>query len=179
MAVDATVALPAQPTVGSTNLIPLGGDGWVAPHSVYSVDQQVVHDASGGIANNQVRFDPRYTQLVSYMLAEQTSGAATVLMTYTIQCDAQDRIAVTVPLLLQAQSGLSVTNRGLWTPPAMLCSAGLGADDDPPFVSLITDNTDTETTVLRVRIYNFDKRARERVPLPQLLASLYRGSNVT
>ena len=177
MSVSAQTALPAQPTTGSVALVPLGGDGWVAPHSAYTIEQTVTHDASGGSATNEIRFDPRYTQLLSYINCLQTSGADAVEVAFSVECSSNDRILVIKSLPLVAVSGLSTTNTGLWTPPAILCSAGLGVAGDLPFFRVVVDNVDTETTIMRARVYNFDKRARERVPLPQLLGTLVRGTN--
>jgi len=177
VSVTSAFELPAQPTNGTVGLQPLGGNGFTAPHSVYSVFEQVTHDASAGNASISCRFDPRYTQLVSYIGVGQTSGAATVDYFLEIECSDVDRIAVVKEAPLISVVGLGITNQALWTPPAILCSAGLGAVTDTPFFRVVTTNTDTESTILRARVYNFDKRARELVPLPELLGALVRGTN--
>ncbi len=46
MSVSGTVTLPAQPTVGETALIPLGGNGKEAPHSIWAVRVELASDAT-------------------------------------------------------------------------------------------------------------------------------------
>lgn len=175
---EVITALPDQPVIGSSILTPLGGDGFSAPMSAYTVSQTNVHDAAvGANSPTQFRFDPRYTQLVSYMNFLEIGAPGAVDVMWEIQCSNQDRIIVNQTLPLMDVVGLGFSNVGLWTPPAILCSAPVGDDDSAPWFRAVVNNVNGESSVLRARIYNFDKRARELVPLPQLLASLTRGTD--
>lgn len=179
MAVTVDSALPNQPADGEVQLTPLGGDGFVAPHSLYTVRTVLTHDASGGLAALSVRFDPRYTQLLVYFHVEQKSAPGTKEVLMSIQCTASDVLQIHQVIPAISIAGQTATNMVLWTPPAILCSAPLGEDSAPPFFRVLCANVDTESTIIRARVFNFDKRAREVVPLSQLLSSLLRGTDTT
>lgn len=188
MTVTTSVQLPNQPSVGVVRNEGLGGDGWRAPFSLTSVVMQSVSDASGGHNVAQIRFDPNYVQLINYFAVTVQSAAAAVpcfleivpeaIGTSAVGTFAAIRQNLTIPLI--AVSTLTTTVTATWFPPPLLITA------DPssvtagiaPFVRAFIDNTDTETLTVTARIYNFDKRAREAVPLDLLLASVPRAGRV-
>ncbi len=78
MAVTELVVLPAQPTIGATIFVPLGGDGVTAPLGYFDCLARIVGDASGGNSLVQINFDSRYTSLLAYaqvgILADTAAG---------------------------------------------------------------------------------------------------------
>lgn len=175
MSVEEIIELPGQPATGLNDHIPLGGDGFISPQSLTIVSADLESDASGGKNQITVRFDPRYTSIVSYAAIAVESGAATIGGRLEIRTSAFENVAIMNEMPVVAVSGIAATNSLLWTPPALMVSAGPGLAADPPVLRATIDNTDTETLRLRARIYNFDKRAREIAPLHLLLSSLTRS----
>ncbi len=169
------IQLPAQPADGRNELVPLGGDGFVSPISLYIIAVDLDSDATGGKNQILVRFDVRYTQVVSYAQLSVESGAAAIDGRLEIRTNGFENVAIQIPMALTGVSGVAVTNSMLWTPPALMVTANNAIVTADPFLRATIDNVDTETLRLRARIYNFDKRARELAPLHLLLSSLTRS----
>ncbi len=147
--------------------IPLGGDGWTAPRSLYAVEVSLTHDASGGNAQIDVFTDPRYTSLVSYMCMTQTSVAAdTTPCQYAVVQNGDD-------LWINVVSGLKVgaTTISTASPPGMLL---ISNPQQTPFVQCILDNIDTEVSKLNMRIYNFEREMIRQVPISLAMLTLPR-----
>lgn len=155
--------------------MPLGGDGFTSPHSLYIVHAVLDSDASGGSNSITVRFDPRYTSLVSYLQTQVTSGAAAIGCRMEIRTSALENVTLQQEMPLVAVSGQLRTQGVLWTPPALMVTAETAPATSPPFYTSAIDNVDTEALLLTARIYNFDRRARELAPLNLLLSSLTRS----
>lgn len=176
MSVSSTVQLPNNPDSGAVDLVPLGGDGFSSPISLYIVKVDLDSDAGGGNNRITIRFDVRYTSIVSYASLQITSGAAAIGARLEIRTNGDENVAIQQELPVVSVSGSNTTNAMLWTPPALMVSAAHSATEtDPPVLRGTIDNTDTESQILTARIYNFDKRARELAPLHVLLASLTRS----
>ncbi len=168
MAVSASVTLPAQPSGnGTVSIHPLGGDGYTAPQSSYTVSVlEVAGAAGGGAATLTINLDPQYESLVSVIQGQIVGIAAATAMKFR----------------LRQEGGMSVFTQGIapvdpegttarfnWTPGPLL-----RAD----VIEMIADNTDGDTYRLSAVIFNFRKLASQTTPLPILLASLPRGGSV-
>jgi len=174
VSVSFTVALPAQPPSGSTDIVPLGGDGFVAPESATHFSGIIQGDGSGGFASIQVGFDPRWVQLVSYVSLKIVGIAADVNAQQEIRVTAFETFIVTNTAPYKAITGITGSpNNLLWTPPAILLSAGASPLTNGPYYRFYTDNPGVGNNVqVSMRVYNFNKRARELVPLDKLMSSL-------
>lgn len=180
MSVSETLALPAQPTDGIAEYTPLGGDGFNAPDSATHVTVNLAGDASGGSSLILVGFDPRYTCLVSYAAVKLQGLAADANLRQEIRCTFFESFLVSSVCSYLPITGVTgALNNALWTPPAILVSAGDSPTTNGPYYRAVTANAGVGTTMtVTLRIYNFNKRARELVPLPQLLSTLVRSSTL-
>lgn len=170
MSVSVAVTLPAQPAVGSTFFVPLGGDGLTSPISMFEVAVNLDSDASGGTNVCTINFDNRFESVV--VRAEMAIDSALAAVDYAI-------------VLNQAQSNrVGVRTQGLTNFEA-LTGINHAAWDLPPIMNarnirFETDNVDdTETAFYTCLVYNFDIDASRRMPLAILLASLPRASFTT
>lgn len=176
--------MPAQPADGVTEYVALGGDGFVAPHSSHSCTINVTGDASGGSCEIKVSPDPRYVALLSYVSVKlQDVGAdenirQEIRVTSSGSSPESFLVSSVVPWLpIGALTGAYAN--ALWTPPAVLLSSGADPLTTGPFYRLLCVNGGaTERYSVTLRFYNFDKRARELVPLPQILSTLVRSSTL-
>lgn len=177
VSVSETISLPAQPSDGIAQLIPLGGNGFQAPHSVVAVRARLAHDASAGNAEIAVRFDPRYTQVLSYAQAELEDGTGSAEdYRLELQCTALESLAVSGAVGGVSVSGKAVTHAVLWSPPAIMCAVDQSSSAYPR-LRFTVNNTNTFTSRLTCRIFNFDIRAREVMPLGILLESFSRAGS--
>ena len=158
--------LPAQPASGKSTYIPLGGNGFLAPHSAYYVSNfKVDGDASAGTATLSIYTDPRYACLCSLVQAEGLSAAADAEYHFSLW-GKNDEITLT-----QVGTSPVIAFEGVWrrswSPPPLM---------DFERVSVNLSNIDaTEDYRLSAVIYNFDIAAPHKIPLPQLFASLPRS----
>ncbi len=170
MAVAVTVTLPAQPASGSNEYIPLGGDGWTAPHSVAEFSVGSAGAAGGGNNVITVNFDPRFQSIVSYLRLSNSSASGGIEMDMRLlpslprSTPQLQGFANAVPV-----NGLLTTNNVTWSPPPI---PGLGR------IIATTTNVDGDTLSLMGYIYQFQITVLQRVPLNLILASLPRGDNM-
>ncbi len=175
MAVSATVVLPAQPATGLTTFIPLAGDGLFSPLGYYLVENNVVGDASGGVATVQIGGDPRYTNLFSFVNAKVSSAAAAtdflISMSFNAAgpIDNQIQVVGTMPFV----GAVGLESCYLWYPPPILwTTAG--------FLQMACINVDvTETYQLFTQVYCFAKDVTNVMPLSLLMQSLVTASAPT
>jgi len=172
MAVNEALTLPAQPTVGSVQYRPLGGNGYTSPKSAYLVKLfSVTCDASGGGATLDLFMDPQFESVISFVSITVSSAAASEQVAFHFY----DRDAAAAGISrMEIQGSLSFnvdTQSGCaLCPPPMFDVARL---------SIVTDNIDTEAVRMSAIIYNFARDAAQKTPLALLLASLPRGFDVT
>lgn len=171
MAVASSVTLPSQPTLGSLTYVPLGGDGFSAPHSAYALQNHAVDGAAGGGANAlTVKMDPRFCALVSFVTVqiEQTSSAdADVRIVVTSQTGGvqipqltfSDQVTAISKTVNQASIGVT------WNPPALILPGAGQAGQ----IVVQTLNVDDDLAKLSCLIYNFDIRVRELTAMGPLL----------
>ncbi len=167
MSVADTFKIPANPTAGGLEYIPLGGDGWSAPQSAYVANLQLASDASGGTSALTIELDPQFLALVSYVQTVVSGTSADVPSRRTIGCSTFESIHNAE----DAEQGEATTAVRLWKPPGIMATETAGFV--PNIISKIP-NTNGETHFLVCRIFNFQKRARERSPLWILLQNLPR-----
>ncbi len=158
MSVSSAVTLPNQPTVGTVFEIPLGGDGFTAPRSVYAVEVTLTHDASGGNAGIIVTLDPRYTELVSYICCTLTSASTDPTPCQFVVLQNGDDVWTNV---VNCQL-LGATAVGEVRPPGMLLVTTPGGIPQAQVNQL---NVDGDTTKLNMRIYNFEREMIRKVPI--------------
>lgn len=162
VSVGVTLTLPAQPTTGSVDYVPLGGDGWSSPQSMYLVDSKSTGDVSGGINTIDILRDQRFEQLIDFVMIQTDGGAVTYRM--DIFRRAQSRA-----IRIGASNAEASISSALWSPPAVI---------DPDSWRVTIPNVDTEILTFKSTIYNFRITASEHVPLAILLASIRRASSV-
>ncbi len=158
--------LPAQPTQGSTNYIPLGGDGRSAPLGCYFVNIEVDGDASGGNADLTIRGDVRYTNLVAYMNLKVQADAAAgdFMMRITDPNPPRPQIVGTIP---QVATGVATDNATfLWFPPPIYFQGGGSMSAVLPNVGV------NETYKLEIEVLVFDIDVRRLSPLPLLMLNV-------
>lgn len=167
MSVAVEDSLPAQPANGSSVYRPLGGDGWTAPHALYSTLSQLASDASGDDSDITLNLDTRFMNIV--FLMEQ------LLVGFSSAREGEMQVIGDRPtgalhrvrmFGLQIHLGTVGGNRGLlsWNPPLIV---------DAESVFSQTENTGVGPTHnLLCLIYCFQKRALEKIPLNSLLASI-------
>jgi len=179
VSVETSVQLPQQPTVGQVTIHPLGGDGMVSPHSVTHFSITSAGDASGGANRIFARFDQRYVQLVSNLLVfiDGAPGDAPVYM--SIVENAASRVSVRSPGLALPVSGVPEIQVS-WCPHPILIAADAAASaSDNPVISVGMGNSNGVSMTVYGHIYNFDRRAREIVPIETLTRALVRPESLT
>jgi len=173
MAVTDTVVLPAQPTTGALTFVPLGGDGFTAPHSAYVLNnQQVTSDASGGATSLIAQMDPRFVSLVSFGSMRMIQAADTAVDVRWVIGPATG--GVQIPqiirqgLITDIASGItSSTISDVFNPTPLLLP---GAGQTGQLLCQVV-NVDTDILLMSAYIYNFDIRVRELTPMGPLLWS--------
>lgn len=166
MAVDDTFTLPDQPATGSTRYIPLGGDGWSNPHSMYEITVSLIGDATGGQNVILVNMDGRWECTV--IVADGVISAnlsRTLVFEIRANGGAFSRGIIDTK---QGGAGIGVAS-SQYSPPPLF---------DVQSIALRGQNIDMETNILNVWIYNFRKGAKNRVPMNSLLASIPRASAI-
>lgn len=178
MSVSAAVALPAQPTIGLTSEIPLGGSGTLAPHNMQEVLIDSVSDATAGTNSIVVHTDPRWTSMVAYVRLRVLSAAADIVFLL------EARISLghdgpSAAGTMGFTSGIQPTVT--WVPPAMLGTSGGDVSSNllPMAITGVIPNVDTETLRMSVRVLNFHKNVRALTPLQLITSSQIRGSSTT
>lgn len=162
-----TVTLPAQPPVGSTTYIPLGGDGYSAPHAAYAVKGfSLAHDASGGNAHIGVTMDNRFCSLVSYctgaikQITSADAGMSFELLGPTIATVALVGPVAAVISLVDTQEV-----RKTWEVPPLVLPGG----SEVGTLSLQVENVLNDSSLIDVLIYLFNIRVRELTPMGPIL----------
>lgn len=185
MSINTELQLPGpvpDPTSDSVVFIPLGGDGWSAPQSAYSVHVVASGDASGNEASIEVAPDPQYVSLVQYMsFRVQYSTGNDISCRTAIRVTKGDEVAQKTWFTNRPGGGLDwdVQNdfgfNEVWAPPGLLISSNTNAEfDQNPRLTLVAENDASLELVMSARILNFQKRVREEVPLSVILSSLPR-----
>lgn len=154
--------MPAQPTVGNTELLPLGGAGLTAPHGCYVVRNSVVGDASGGNATLTILFDPRYTNLLAWVNIRVSVDAGAGDFAIFYQPSAAEEGVVVVGTIPQIGLITTVNSAFLWYPPPMY-HRGRGL-----LQVLFPNVAATETYTLSCQIYTFAIDVTQRTGLPLL-----------
>lgn len=163
MSVGITVDLPDQPGAstadGQINIIPLGGDGYVAPQSMYSGVINLDADVSGGNQTITVTRDPRFEQLVSFFTFTTIAPSADKVVTWFCQPSAD---APTV--FAMSQTCATVNRCGLTMQPPLIM----------PWLNWTVQqgNVDSEDATLNFQIYNYAIDCTKKVPLNIILASV-------
>lgn len=173
MSVSVDIALPDdQPSSGSYTYVPLGGNGFTAPHACYLLQSiSVAGDASGGTAQVGVTLDPRYQGLISVVQADQVGTTADVDVRYTIQAEDPSGNIYSQISVAGTLKHLSFENnaRGAWSPPSVFNASK---------VLFKAANVNGDTYAMSGIIYLFNKRASELTPLSVLLSSLPRAQHL-
>lgn len=176
MSVIASVQLPDQPSSGGIVYHPLGGNGLISPHSVYHCRIIAEGDASGGVLRCNIRPDIRFVSLVSLVIAGIDNDSADRDVDITVSETPDSRMEVKLNASYRPITGLGFDNLVSYSPAPFAISAGASSDPTSnPVVRVTTSNADGVDLTVYAHIFNFDKRARELVPLEQMTAVLTRG----
>jgi len=170
MAVLTELTLPGQPASGESRLVPLNGDGFTSPKSLYEVQVLSTGDAGGG--NNQINItlDPRFVSLVVRMELVNLGGSSAVEYQLTQRLVASGLSSAVVGLTVVNTTSAFSPCSVFWDPPGIL---------PIDLITAVVANVDTIVSILSVWIYNFDINALNTVPIHRLLRSLPRTSGVT
>ncbi len=165
MAVGITLRLPqvAAATGVTTVYDPLGGDGFVAPHSSVYVELQLTGDATGGVAQLILQTDPRFMTLIDYFSLNQAdAGAAIDFQAQVQQANGQTWLTTgQIPLIptsaLAAAEGPGII---LYPPiiPLIQSTASLN-----PACAFQTHNLNADTYRMRVKCLQYDREAMHKV----------------
>lgn len=173
MAVASTFTLPAQPAVGTLTYVPLGGNGFTAPHAAYAVQNfRLTGDVSGGSVKGTIVLDNRFCSLVSFVsfrIGQGTSADADYRLVVS-----SDAGGVQIPQILEsdlltaisATVSTSTINHTSVLTPMMLPGAGNVGSIQLEFL-----NVDDDDYRISALIYVFDIRVRETTPMGPLLWS--------
>ncbi len=167
MAVSSAVTLPAQPSVGSSRIVVLSGNGYHHPKSMYEVQVSLTGAAGGGNSTITLTTDPRFTSLV--LRVELTVLASSAQQDYQLTLAMRgSSISSSLVGELTFNSVSTLTPAvAWWDPPPIL---------PVETIESVVANVDGDVTLLTCWIYNYDINALNVVPLTQLLASLPRTS---
>lgn len=176
MTVQVEFQLPAQATVGKTRLQPLGGDGFVSPMSQYQINAFSDGDGTGGVNRIYCRMDPRYVQLVTTVVAELRDATGDQPVSFQLKDEYGIDFGVNAQLLDVDRPASSYAYRCTWSPQPLAIAAGAGDVTEAPFLVIAVPNITGTTLVLSATIYNFDRQAREKVPLELLYQTFTRSA---
>lgn len=165
MAVTEIIALGDQPVTGEIRYVPLAGDGYTAPHSMYIANIDLAQDASGGVIAIRVTRDPRWEHLVGVMAFTNTNTTAAKSQ-FDITNDASGPFFIVAGTPVTLPGG---TQSGVWVPPPII---------NPQSFNIRAANVDTFTLTYAALIYNFRIDASKRIPLSVLLASVPTGGSL-
>ena len=167
LSVSETTQLPAQPTTGVVEYIPLGGDGFTAPKFAYSIiGYDVDADASGGTLTAVLEMDPRYASLIGFVTGQ---------LLQAVDADVEFLFSVSglrVPTIVNqgdaVSSALSGSSIGItWRPEPIILPGGTAASQ--PRVQIRFPNVDTDVIRMHALVFCFDIRVREIWPMGPLL----------
>ncbi len=162
MAVTETVTLPAQPTTGRVHIVPLGGDGFVAPHSMYTIsDMQVTGDAGGGVARLTIIFDDRHCSLLgwcSLRIEQGTPADADVRLSAFSGDDNFSPAQVLQQPVIKTAAAVNSSTIGItWSPVPMIYGGGPGVARCQADAVNVTNDEYRFSAI----VYQFDIRVRE------------------
>ena len=178
MSVTQATAIPNTPSGGGIHVHPLGGNGFSSPHSVYHVKCELASDASGGYNRITLRPDPRYVSLFSQIYVGVDSAAADVNVDISIIEDVYSRVAVRGKADYLDVGGLTEAWAG-FSPAPFLVSADQGDASDRPYLRVQIPNVNGQSLLVYTHVFNFDKRARELVPIEAITRILTRSETLT
>lgn len=170
MSVSSSLTLPAQPAIGSSFFVPLGGDGFTSPMSMFEVAITQDSDASGGTNVATVNFDTRFESVV--VRAEIAVDSVTAAADYAMVLNQSQSNRIGIRTQGQTDfNALVGINHAAWDLPPIMNAQNIRFE---------ADNVDaTETAFFSCLVYNFNIDASRRMPLAILLASLPRASFTT
>ncbi len=163
------VTLPAQPTAGAVNYVPLGGDGYTSPFAAYSVvNYQVSGDVSGGTLTARINMDNRFCALVSYVTLQNvqaTPGDAEIRLTISDTLNRVPRLAEQGDVTSVAVGVTTASITKTWFPTPTILPGG----PISPFINASMANVDSDEMFLDAWIYLFNIAVREKTPMGPLL----------
>jgi len=165
MTVSDVFRLPAQPGTGTSRFVPLGGNGFNAPKSMWEVAASLAGDVSGGLNQITVNFDTRFRSIVTLSNIVVTGAAAGIEVTHQMR-DSENSGPFARAFSNAIPIGLNSLSLSVWNPPPIMTMDSFDA---------ITANVDGDSMILNLWMYNFDIRVLERAPMWQILANLPRG----
>ncbi len=170
MAVTVDVDLQEQPASGLIQIVPLAGNGYTAPKSMYLVDVNLTQDGSGGVAAIRVTRDDRFEHIVAIMAGNNTNTSV-VAIQFDIQLVRTDNPGPGGP-------SFSISKIPSLSPGVKQLSVFI----PPPLINPVTfncrcTNVDTFTLTTTMVIYNFNIDASKITPLSVLLASIPSGGS--
>lgn len=175
MSVAVTLTLPNQPGTGRVRYSPLGGNGRSSPSKICDFNVVLAGDASGGTATLTVEMDRTYSGVPA--LLRCVKGALTPAG-FNFGIAPTGDGGFTYAITLNAVAGFDGGGASaIWAPPPMYMEQE-GPSGAAPFIVVVSDNVDAETTTFRGQILLFELRARDTAPLEDIYASLPRAGAV-
>jgi len=167
LSISETVVLPDQPAAGSVEYVGLGGNGYLAPHSMYLIDQQITGDVTGGDVLFRISRDERFEHLIMTMMVQ--GDGSTVDLPFRMEIFRGQQSFLIQSGLIVATTVLNGTGSNrVWSPSPLI---------GPTFWRLRVDNTLGKIVKFKSVIYNFRIDASKLVPLNLLLQNLPRAAS--
>ena len=173
MSVITDLYLPAQPAVGETTIVPLGGDGRAAPSSMVYSEISSSSDASGGTNRIRIRFEEVHSHMLAW-LSCQVDGTATDrnALVNLVWGQRGENLADSVTMKYTPEGGATEAY-GVWRPPPLIFEPRPRSPTlmTAPFVELYVTNTDTQTLKVGILAFQFMPNTRSVTPFPILAAN--------
>jgi len=176
LSVIETVWLPDQPSSGITDVQPLGGNGWSAPHSAVYSEALSSGDASGGTNRIQFRFDESHTALPYWLSLKLTGQSADSRALVNLVfgepgggMNVQDSV-----LLHHTPEGGASESYATWRIPPVVCNPRPGAGSGNatvPFIEVYVENAVGANLTAHLYALEFNPNVAQVTPFPYLTAN--------
>lgn len=191
MAVTETLTLgpDADPNDGFYRIQNLGGNGRRSPSHLGVARERANGDASGGALTINFQLDRIYAQVCANIQTRITGATADVLLSTRLSVGGgvtgtdNDNIQIgQTATFITSNSGFNCF--ALWTPPPVI----IDPNDYNESLNLPNNQSIQVSTAnvgvgfdmqVSIRMYYFEKGAKENVPVENLFGGLLRGTNVT
>lgn len=175
MSVSETILLPAQPTTGITQIVPLGGDGMTAPMSMSYTEADQTGDATGGTTRIIFRLEEAHAHMVAWLAVQVDSASADEVSLINLVWGARGENLADSLVMIYNTGGGGNGAYGVWKPPPLMIeprpvNPALNTGG-APYIEAYVANSDGEVLKCTLLTYQFHPNARSVTPFPLLAAN--------